>query len=124
MQDHVDLPVRLVDLSQLLSDKLGVSGGSLSMQLHKARRLMPRHIRRDAKLLQEAEAMADNPRLAMVLDDPRYARAADMVEAHLKAIDMADRRKGYWLGVLGGMAFNLLVALVLLLVGLRVLELI
>ncbi len=124
MNDHVDLPVRLVDLSQLLSDKLGVSGGSLSAQLHKARRLMPRRIRRDAELLKEAEAMADNPRLAMILDDPRYARAADAVEAHLSAIDMADRRKGWWLGVLGGMAFNLLAALVLFLVALHVLDLI
>ena len=123
MKEPADLPARLSDLGQLLSDKLGVSG-DLSARLERGARQMPRKLRSDARLLQAAEKMIDNPRLAMILDDPRYARAADAIEAHLSTIDMADRRKGYWLGVLGGLAFNLLAALVLFLVALRIFELI
>ncbi|MAC80137.1 MAG: hypothetical protein CML66_18960 [Rhodobacteraceae bacterium] len=121
MQDVLDLTARMSDVSRLLKEKLGVRGVSLAAQLRRARYRLPRRIRQQAKVLQEAEALSDHPRLALTLDDQRYAHAADVITDHLKSIDVKDRRKGFWLGVLGGVAFNLLVAIILFLIGLKVL---
>ncbi|WP_143747317.1 hypothetical protein [Marinibacterium profundimaris] len=111
----------MANVSKLLHEKHGVKRGTLSARLRRARPLLPRRIRHEADILREAEQLAENPRLAMTLSDPRYRRAADALTTHLKTIDVADRRKGYWLGVLGGMAFNLLIVLVLLFVTLALL---
>lgn len=121
MQDAVTLTARMSDVSRLLREKHGVKGATLAAQLRRARYRLPRRIRRQAMILREAESLADHPRLALTLDDPRYIHAADAITDHLKTIDVKDRRKGYWLGVLGGMAFNLLAALILFLLVLSLL---
>lgn len=121
MQEPSDLTGRLSDVSRLLHEKLGVRGATAGARLRRARHRLPRRIRHQAEILQEAETLSANPRLAMTLDDARYARAADAITEHLQTIDVADRRKGYWLGVLGGMAFNLLAVLILFILALSLL---
>ena len=49
----------------------------------------------------------------------RLGKAAGALETHLKSIDLADRRKGFFLGVLGTMAFNILLLAALLFAVLR-----
>ena len=41
------------------------------------------------------------------------AQATAALRDHLGAIDLADQRKGFWLGVLGSMAFNVLLVIVI-----------
>lgn len=103
----------------LLRDKLGAGGDSLAAQLRKAERRLPRRLRRQARLLAEAEPLARHPKLCRTLDAPALSAAAAELRAHLQAIDLADRRRGWWLGVLGGLAFNLLLFAALLLIFLR-----
>ena len=55
-------------------------------------------------------------RLAVTLDLKRPSEAAERVIAHLRAIDVADRRKGLILSILGSMAFSVLVVLALLVI--------
>ena len=121
MTETSDLAGRMQDVSRLLKEKHGVRGATLAARLRRANGRLPRRIRQDARVLTEAEALADHPRLALTLDDARYMRAADAVAGHLGTIDVADRRKGFWLGVLGGMAFNLLAVLVLFICALAIL---
>ncbi|MBB94414.1 MAG: hypothetical protein CML68_07420 [Rhodobacteraceae bacterium] len=121
MQETSELSARMDDVSRLLKEKHGVRGSTLARRLRRANARLPRRLRQDAQILQEAETLSDHPRLAMTLNDARYMRAADAMVEHLDTIDVADRRKGFWLGVLGGMAFNLLAALILFLVALAVL---
>lgn len=103
----------------LLRARLGAGGDSLARALKKTRHRLPRRIRRQAAYLARAEELAAHPRLRLTLDRPALHRAAREVQAHLRAIDLADRRKGWWLGMLGGLAFNLLLFFVLLLLALR-----
>ena len=116
---HVDIETRIAAITALMHAKLGARGASLRAALRQAGRRLPRRIRGQARLLAEAEPFAHHPRLRLTLDAAALARAAGAVEAHLDAIDLADRRKGWWLGMLGGMAFNMLAFFALLVALLR-----
>ena len=98
----------------LLREKLGVRGATLAAALHRARHSLPRHVYRRGLILAEAEPLADHPKLSLTLDAPALAAAAQDVRAHLDSIDLADRRKGWWLGMLGGLSFNLILFVALL----------
>ncbi len=99
-----------------LHDKLGVGGADLRRTLARARHRLPRRIRAQARLLARAEPLAAHPRLRQTLDAAALQAAATQVTAYLQTIDPGERRKGWWLGLLGGLAFNLLLLGVLLLV--------
>lgn len=116
---HAEIETRIAGITALMHAKLGGRGSSLRAALGRAGRRLPRRIRSQARLLAEAEPFAHHPKLRLTLDDAALSKAAGEVEAHLNAIDLADRRKGWWLGMLGGMAFNLLAFLALLVVVLR-----
>lgn len=99
----------------LLRTRLGVHGKSLRLALRRAKHRLPRRIYRRAMELARVEPMMAHPRLRMTLNAPSLSAAAREVQAHLRGIDLADRRKGWWLGMLGGLVFNLLVFAALLL---------
>ena len=114
---HARIPDRIAEITALMRAKLGARGRTLEATLRAARHRLPRHVRAQAQRLAEAERFATHPKLRLTLDATALDRAARTVEDHLTAIDLADRRKGWWLGMLGGLAFNLL-AFAALLVGL------
>lgn len=100
----------------LLRAKLGIRAKTADQTLIKARRLLPGGPYAALKSLADAEPFLDHPKLRLTLDTEALKRAARDVQAHLEAIDAADRRKGWWLGMLGGLSFNLIAMFVLLLV--------
>ena len=106
-------------LCALLDEKLSLRRGALHSRLSRAGRRLPARIRHQAQLVVEAETLAAHPRLARRIDHVRVARAHAEVRAHLRSIDPADRRRGAMLGVLGGLAFNLLLLAALVLAFLR-----
>lgn len=106
-------------LRTLMAKRLGLKRGSLSRRIAKAGRRLPSGVLRDIGIVAEAEKMSRNPKLAMRLDPNATKSAYDRAAAHLRAIDVMDRRKGIALSVLGSMAFNLLAAMTLLIVVLR-----
>ncbi|MCR9109902.1 hypothetical protein [Marivita sp. XM-24bin2] len=106
-------------LRALMAKRLGLKRGSLTRRVSKAGRRLPSGVLRDISIVAEAEKMARNPRLAKRLDANATKSAFDRASTHLKAIDVADRRKGLALTVMGSMAFNLLAAVTLLIVVLR-----
>ena len=69
--------------------------------------------------LARVEELSQHPRLSMTLDEEKLGRSAADLRDYLEAIDVADRRKGWWLGMLGGLAFNMILFFVLLLAVLR-----
>ncbi|MDK3019985.1 hypothetical protein [Pseudodonghicola flavimaris] len=119
MTDSASLETRIAEITRLLHQKLGVKGGTLTAALKPARRHLPRHIRHQADRLAAAERFADHPKLRLTLATGDLGQAADEVGRHLKAIDLADRRLGWWLGMLGGLAVNILLWFALLIVVLR-----
>lgn len=106
---------QIAETIALLRAQLGVRGKSLKIALRRARHRLPRRIYKQAMELARVESMADHPKLRLTLDTPHLLGAAREVHAHLRDIDVADRRKGWWLGMLGGLAFNILAFAALLL---------
>lgn len=102
-----------------MAQRLGLKRGSLSRRVAKAGRRLPPGVRHDIAIVAEAEKMARNPRLAMRHDRNAVKSAYDRASTHLKAIDVAERRKGMALSILGSMALNVLAVAFLLIVVLR-----
>ena len=119
MPQEPDIQTRIVDTVQLMRDKLGVRDKTLLASVKKAKRRLPRRIYKQAMVLAQTEQMAAHPKLSRVLDTPKLQHASDEVQDHLSKINLADRRLGWFLGMLGGMAFNLLALCVLLLIFLK-----
>ncbi len=106
-------------LADLLHRKLGVGGRGLEARLRRARRRLPRHIRREVDLLAEAVRLQGNPQLARRNDPARLEAAFRAVESHLDGLDKWQRRKDAALSLLTVNAFNLLVVAALLVAVLR-----
>ena len=109
MQQMVD------EVSAALRDKLRVRGRSLSGQIRKAGRSLPRGVRSDATYLAQSVALADNPKLARMIDMAKARRAHRNVLAHLDTIDLAAQRRNAALNLLASIMFALLATGVLLL---------
>lgn len=104
---------RIESIQAQLAAKLGVRSPSLSAGLPRIRHRLPGRVYRQARKLARAEDLLEHPVLRRTLDDTHLSRAAAEVADHLERIDLADRRKGWWLGMLTGMVFNLLLAVAL-----------
>jgi len=105
---------QIAAVSALLREKLGSKGQTLAQSLKRARHRLPRRIYRQARELARAQPMAAHPKLRQTLDGAALGRAASEVTDYLSAIDLADRRKGWVLGMLGGLAFNMILFVALL----------
>ncbi|SLN75344.1 hypothetical protein [Ruegeria meonggei] len=116
MSENNEIQTQIADTVQLLRKKLGMRDKTLTASVRKAKRQLPRRIYKQAMVLANSEQMAAHPKLRLVLDTPKLVRASEEVQAHLGGINRADRRMGRFLGMLGGLAFNLLALLALLVV--------
>ncbi len=112
MMDAKDIASKVEAIQELLTLKFGVKRQGLEVMLAKAGRRLPRRVQIKARVLVEAQALAGHPKLARQMDKTAVSRAFEDVKAHLKAIDVADRKKGRVLSLAGAIAFNLLVVLV------------
>ena len=116
MPQDPDIQTRIAETVALLRAKLGVRDKTLEASIRKAKRRLPRRVYRQAMVLARSEAMASHPKMRLILDTPKLVRASDVVQDHLGSINLADRRWGWFLGLMGGLAFNLLALTALLLV--------
>ena len=103
-----DVSALIEKVKAALQEKEGLSGRDLASILKKGRGRLPRRVLKQGAVLARAEPMAAHPILALTLDQVALRKAGKEVLAHLDSIDLADRRKGWWLGMFGGMAFNIL----------------
>ena len=117
--DTHEVAARCDDLCRLMEDKLSLRRGPFEARLHRAGRRLPARIRAQGQIVAQAAAMAAHPRLARRIDHTAVDRAYIEMRNHLKGIDAADLRRGAVLGVLGGLAFNLLLFAALVLAFLR-----
>jgi len=119
MSENTDIQSQIAQTLRLMRKKLGMRDKTLTASVRKAKRRMPRRVYKQAMLLANAEQMAAHPKLRLALDTPRLVQASEDVQSYLGGINLADRRWGWFLGMLGGLAFNLLAFAVLALVFLR-----
>lgn len=107
LQNQVD------EMRGLLDSQLRARGVSLEAQVRKAGRRLPRRIRNDAQSVIAAMSLAQNPKLARMVDEKSVSKSALSVIDHLKTIDPMDRFKGRLLGVLGAISAILILTFVL-----------
>ncbi len=110
-----DVHQQVTELRVLLDEKLGVRGRTLAIQIRKAGRLLPRHVRRDATYIAQSVALTDNPKLARMVDNAKLQRAHANVVAYLNSINVTERRVTAALNLAASIAFALLVTAVLVL---------
>ncbi len=106
-------------VSDLLEEKMGLTGDDMTGRLRKAARHMPRHVRRRARMLTDSLALAQHPKLRLTLDMPALGSAARVVTQWLESVDPAERRKDLVLGILASLSFNLIAVFTLVLVVLH-----
>ena len=99
---------QIEEIRTLMWERLRIRGRDLGHQVRKAGRLLPKRQRRDGAFLAQAAVLVQNPKLARMVDESRVQRAHDDMVAFLKTVDPKDRAKGKLLGILGVIAFNLL----------------
>ncbi|WP_109313359.1 hypothetical protein [Ruegeria sp. AU67] len=108
MSQTTDIQSQISQTVQLLREKLGVKDQTLTASVRKAKRRLPRRIYKQAMMLAGAEQMASHPKLRLVLDTPKLAKASEEVQTHLSGINLADRRWGWFLNFLGALALGFL----------------
>lgn len=104
-------------VAALLEERLGLRGDGLAAKLKRGGRQLPRAVRSEAEWLARAAAMAENPRLAVQVDQARAAQAYDICVRHLRQARKWDRRGEMAITVMGRVAVILL-ATAALVVGL------
>jgi len=99
-----------------LADKLRVRGRSLAVQVRKAGRRLPRAVRRDAVYLVQTVGLADNPKLARMIDMTRAQAAHRNILQFLQTVDVAAERRGIAIQIIASIALAILVTGILLLI--------
>lgn len=102
------LLAKLDEIDALMAERLRVRGRTLADKVRKAGRLLPRAVSREAAYLAETQQFAQAPKLARRIDETRVETAYRIVAEHLKTVDPFERRKDRILGILGIVAFNIL----------------
>ena len=105
----MDIARRIAAVQALLTAKFGVRQAPLSRMMAKVGRRLPRRLHRQAAVISEAQQQAGHPKLARQVDHVRVGQALDELMAHLKAIDLAERRKERLLNMAALIAFYILV---------------
>lgn len=108
MLSQEDIDNQTSRLRQALRDVHGVRGKDLSTALKRAGRLLPAYVRKAGLEIVEVEKLGGNPKLLRRVDPSALKAAERVVMDHLDAIDVADRRKGKILGMLGVISFNII----------------
>ncbi|MBD0865882.1 MAG: hypothetical protein GDA36_09920 [Rhodobacteraceae bacterium] len=111
MGKHRDISDRVARLRALMAARLGGRTGS---PLTRYGRHLPRNLQRDLQRIADAEPMLAHPELRLTQDTPQMRQRVARISAHVKGIDLVDQRKGWILGVLGGLVFNVLLMIALL----------
>ncbi|MEB8387284.1 hypothetical protein OO012_08600 [Rhodobacteraceae bacterium KMM 6894] len=119
MIDPAWFQTELERASQKLGEKLGVRGRSFAIRLRRAGRALPAHAQKAGRVLIEAQALIDNPRLRRRIDEGQMRAAFRSLHAGLDPIDPKERRKGALLGLAGSMVFNLMLVVAAVIAVLR-----
>ncbi|WP_170473094.1 hypothetical protein [Ruegeria arenilitoris] len=119
MSHEANIQSQIAETVLLLQKKLGLRDKTLSESVKRAKRRLPRRVYKQALVLANAEKLAEHPRLRLILDTPALEKASEEVQEHLNAINLADRRWGWFLSYLGSVALGFLVLSVAVLVVLN-----
>ncbi|MCF2905297.1 hypothetical protein L0666_09870 [Octadecabacter sp. CECT 8868] len=99
------------EVRTLIEERLRVKGRTLEKALAKAGRLLPKWAQREGTYLVHAEQYLGHPKLRLMIDEAKVAKAHQTLVEHLKSIDPKERRKTRLLQLAGAVSFNLIIVL-------------
>lgn len=109
--DRMTFEHDLIPLEGLLEEKLRLKSGRLARRLSKARRRVPRRLRKDVDFLLQADYLTQNPRLTIMVNEARFQGAVRALSAYLVELDPVKERRNRVLN------FAALVGLYVLMIG-------
>lgn len=101
---------RIEAMATKMATQLRVRGDTLAEITGNAGRKLPRHLRREAESLIQAEAMLRHPKLWRLVDDRQVRRAEKRLNKFLDKKNPAAERRGEILDRIAGVAFVLVVS--------------
>lgn len=119
MDQEQEFHRKLEEVEKALRKVFGGKPGTFEDALRRAGRRLPRGARRAGEEVIAAQQLAGHPGLRMRIDWAKVNRSLDRVRDSLKGVDLKDRRKGFVIGALASLAFNLILLFVLILVVAR-----
>ena len=119
MIDPKDLEKRVETLNELLQAKLGLRGKTLSSRLKKARRSLPKRLRREGQVIVDAQEKSSHPKLALIQDQSAVNVAFHEIMTYLKDIDPDERRKTNLLRWLAAQVLNIIIITIIVVLLLR-----
>jgi len=108
MTDVEDFHARIDALRGQLRDVYRTKGRDLAHDLHRARRFLPRRLRKAGEVLVSAQSQLGHPRLEAMVDFAELRSAHDRIAEHLETIDVGAKRHRRMLGMFGLLAFNVI----------------
>ncbi|MZR12621.1 hypothetical protein GQE99_06255 [Maritimibacter sp. DP07] len=107
----MDLQDRAETLARLMEERLDIRGPDLAAKTRRARRRVPRWLRRELMALVQALEYSRHPKFAARIDHARIETGARRAQNWLEQVDATDRRKSLVIHWLAGNAFNVLVVI-------------
>jgi len=108
------LLAKLDEIRALMETQMRVRGRDLPAQVRKAGRRLPRRVRHDLGYLLDSAKLAENPKLARMINTAKVARAHAAVVTHLQSLNP---RAAMWtkiLNITASVALALIVIFVVL----------
>ncbi|NDU99532.1 hypothetical protein [Pseudoroseicyclus tamaricis] len=106
--DPADIFARTEAVRLMLVTRFRAKGETLETALASTRRRLPRRIRREGRVLAEAETLGQHPRIAKQVDPARFSRAETEVTRYLRRHGRGERLKTRTVAILAILAFNVL----------------
>ena len=106
-------------LCQLLDERLNAKGKTLAAKVRSVRHRLPRRVKRQLAFLLEVEPRMENPKLAAKTDAAKVAAAYGVARDYLEEIKPGLYAKRKSSALIAGIAFQVLIVLILLLAVLR-----
>ena len=108
MTDAEDFQARVEAVRAQLRDVYRIKGRDLDHELRRARRFMPRRIRKAGQVLVAAQNNLGHPRLEAMINFADIRSAHEKISDHLDRVDVAGMRHRRMLGLFGILAFNVI----------------
>lgn len=108
MLDANEIKDKRTTLERLFAQNLHEKNGTLARRLKRSRHKLPKKSRKVVDEAVQMLTLAENPKLAVIVDRKKLDFAYERAIETLSAIDPNDWRKGLILGTLGSIVFNLL----------------
>lgn len=119
MIDAKTLNDDIQQLLKLIDRQFGIQADDLATAMKKIGRRLPKSAHKNAAILIAAQSQAQNPKIAIQMDDRPLKAPYRALLRSIEAYDRKDARTGAILGALGGLAFNLIALFVIFVVVLK-----